>query len=148
MYGTMIWVNTMAGVGTTLHTFKGFFCEPGLTKDPIFRVVRAWNEITKDFPWQGASSFDAGWARSPVKTFSGPFKAFSLVSGENGRDVLVTALNPREGSITLSMDRARTFSVCEITGEVIGSGMLGEGEHALALPPAAHPHALVVRFRG
>jgi len=148
MYGTMIWVNTMAGVATTLHTFKGFFCEPGLTKDPIFRVVRAWNEITKGFPWQGASSYNTGWARSPVKSFVGPFKAFSLVSGENGRDILVTVLNPREGRLTMEMDRPRTARFFEITGEALDRVELQAGETRVALPPAAYERALVMRLNG
>lgn len=148
MYGAMLWVTTMAGAGLTLHTHKGFFCEPGLTSDPIFQVVRAWNTITKDFPWHGASSFNAGWARSPLKSFDGPFKAFALTSGENGRDVLVTILNPREGTIVLDMDRPRDVKIYEITGKPIGGAMLGEGGHALTLPPTAYEHALVMRLNG
>jgi hypothetical protein len=145
MYGLSLWVTTMAGAAFTLHTFKGFFCRPGLTRDPIFRVVRGWNELTQDFAWHGATSYNAGWARSPVKSYDESFKVFSLVSGENGRDVLVTVLNPL-GRIVLQMDRPRTGGVYEITGEPLLGLNLHEGENVVTLPTAAYPHACVLRL--
>lgn len=147
MYGTMLWVTTAAGAGLTLHTFKGFFCQPGLTTDPIFRVVKAWNEILRDFPFHGASTFNTGWNGSPVKSFDGPFKAFALTSGENGRDVLVVVLNPA-GRIVFDMDRPRTGTFYEITGEPRLAVSLKEGETSVALGKPAYEHALVLRLNG
>jgi hypothetical protein len=147
MYALMIWCATMAGAAVTLHTFKGFFCRPGLTRDPIFQAVKAWNQITKGFPWHGAASFNAGWAGSPVRSYDQSFKAFSLVSGEGGRDVIVTVLNPK-GRIVLDMDRPRTGAVYEITGESRLGLSLKEGQHVVTLPEVGYPHALVMRLNG
>jgi hypothetical protein len=145
LYGTMLWVTTMAGVGVTLHTHKGFFCEPGLTRDPIFDVVRAMGETTRDFPWHGAQSFNASWTGSPVKAFDGPFKVFSIASGDR-RHVLITALNPKEGSLTLDLPSRFLASVHEITGELRLQKEVGPDDPVLRLPAAIHPTALVVRL--
>lgn len=144
MYGTMLWVTTMAGAGLTLHTFKGFFCEPGLTNDDIFRVVRGWNTITEDFDWHTAQSFNAGWVKSPVKGYDGAFKAFSLVSG-GGKSILVTVLNPKPGVLYFNLDRERVATVYEIDGEPRGQWTIGPGAE-LWLPEPKYQHALIVRL--
>lgn len=149
MYGTMLWVTTAAGVGLTLHTHKGFFCEPGLTRDDVFQVVAGWNQVLEGFPWQGATSFNTGWNESPVTSYQGPFKAFALVSGENGRDVLVVVLNPAEGRLSLNMDRPREARVYEITGgKPLAVTQLPPGNVLLNLPKTAYEHALVIRLHG
>ncbi len=145
LYGTMVWVATMAGVGVTLHTHKGFFCEPGLTRDPIFGVVKAFRDTTRDFPWHGASSFNAGWAGSPVKAFDGPFKVFSLASGDR-KEILVTALNPKQGTIQFDLPSRFSVSVREMTGELRLTTELGPDEPELRLPAAIDPNALVLRL--
>ncbi len=145
LYGTMLWVTTIAGVGVTLHTHKGFFCEPGLTRDPIFGVVKALRDVAKDFPWHGASSFNASWTGSPVKAFDGPFKVFSLASGDR-KDVLVTALSPKEGTITFDLPSRFSVAVHEMTGELRLQGEVGPDQSTLRLPAAINPTALVLRL--
>jgi hypothetical protein len=135
----------MAGVGVTLHTHKGFFCEPGLSRDPIFDVVRAFRDATRDFPWHGASSFNASWAGSPVTSFDGPFKVFSI-AGNDRKDILVTVLNPKQGKILFNLPSPFSASVREITGELRLTAELGPDQPELRLPNAINPNALVIRL--
>ncbi|MHA2337478.1 MAG: DUF4214 domain-containing protein [Candidatus Hodarchaeales archaeon] len=140
MYGTMLWVTTMAGCGLTLHTHKGFFCEKNVTTDSIFQIVRGWNHITDGFSWHGASSFNTGWAHSPIKEYRGCFKAF-ILKGHNS--ILVTVLNPNQG--ILYFDKGYAGTVYEIDGDLIGSFSKTE---ELSLPASKYPHALVIRMEG
>lgn len=146
MRGVALWVTTMAGAGDTLHTFKGFFCEPGVTTDPIFRVVQAWVELTYGFVWSGASSFNAGWTGSPVKAFDGPFKAFALASGQDREGILITVLNPNRGRLVLNTHRPYLWEAREITGELLDTGELAAGVKTVALPATSYSHCLVMRL--
>jgi len=147
MYGNMMWVSLAAGVGFTLHTQKGFFCYPGLTSDPIFEVVRAMRAITTDFPWQHARSFNASWVGSPVPSYDGPFKAFSLVA-QDGTDVLIHVLNPA-GTLTLELDHEGMHGVCydSITGTVLSEFDPPAGVSTLRLPDPMYEHAMTIRIR-
>lgn len=146
MYAVSWWVTAMAGAGFTVHNFKGFFCRPNLLDDPIFsQAAKAFSTITKDFAWQGSTPFNAGWQDSPVADYRGPFKVFSIVSGQLGRSVLVTVLDAT-GDLVLNLDRAFRLKVYEITGETRAAAVVGPGRINFTLPSMAYGKAAILRL--
>jgi hypothetical protein len=148
MYATMMWVSTIAGVGFTLHSQKGFFAQPGLTLDPIFGAIAALRRITQGFPFAGARSYNTSWAQSPVRAFDGPFKVFALISSDR-RDLLVYVLNPA-GSVTLDLEHAGMHGTAydPLSGRVLREFDPPAGVSTLTLPAPAYEHGMVLRIRG
>ncbi len=146
MYGLHVFVAATAKAATTIHNQSGFFCRPGVGSEPIMKVARCYASVMKDFSLEGLSSFNANWRDSPVESFQGPFKAFALAGGPERRDILVTVLNPREGTLTLDLKRDCEARVYEITGEERKRERLVAGKTVFRLPPTEWPHGLVVRL--
>lgn len=146
MYGLHLYVAAMAKAASTIHNQSGFFCRPGVGSEPIMKVARAYAAVMKDFSLDGLSSFNASWRDSPVEAFDGPFKAFALAGGPDRRDILITVLNPREGTLTLDLKRDYEARVYEVTGEERKHERLPAGKTPLKLPAMDWPHGAVVRL--
>jgi hypothetical protein len=146
MYGLHIFVAATAKAATTIHNQSGFFCRPGVGSEPVMKVARCYAAVMKDFSLEGSSSLNASWRDSPVESFDGPFKAFTLVGGPDRRDILVTVLNPREGTLTLDLKREYEARVYEITGEERKRERLPAGKTTFRLPPTEWPHGCIVRL--
>ena len=146
MYGLHIFVAATAKAATTIHNQSGFFCRPGVGSEPVMKVARCYAAVMKDFSLEALSSLNSGWRDSPVESFDGPFKAFALTGGPDRRDILVTVLNPREGTLTLDLKREYEARVYEITGEERKRERLPAGKTALRLPPTEWPHGCIVRL--
>jgi hypothetical protein len=147
MYANMMWVSTVAGVGFTLHSQKGFFARPGLTSDPIFEAIAALRSITAGFAFAGARSYNATWAGSPIRAYEGSFKAFALVA-QDRTDMLLHVLNP-QGTLSLRLDHEgmRATAYDPTTGRVLGEMDVPAGDSVLALPPAGYEHGMTLRIR-
>ncbi len=146
MYGLHIFVAATAKAATTIHNQSGFFCRPGLGSEPIMSVARSYATVMKDFSYESLASFNSTWNDSPIEAFDGPFKAFALTGGPNRRDMLLTVLNPREGTLTLDLGRKYEARVYEITGEERKHERLPAGRTVFRLPPTEWPHGCVVRL--
>jgi len=146
MYGLHIFVAAAAKAATTIHNQSGFFCRPGVGSEPVMKVARCYAAVMKDFSLEGLASLNASWRDSPIESFDGPFKAFALTGGADRRDILVTVLNPREGTLTLDLKRDYDARVYEITGEERKRERLPAGKTVLRLPETDWPHGCVVRL--
>lgn len=152
MYGSQIFVSLCAGAPTTIHNQSGFLLGQSKAQgnrpdfpntEPIFKVAKFYQDVTRDFPWQGMTPYNAGWGGSPVREFDNSFKAFSLV-GQQWKSIIVTVLSPK-GSLTMNLkDGKYKFTVYEITGETKKSGKMESGK--LQLPAMNYKKCAVIRF--
>jgi hypothetical protein len=144
MYGIMRWITAMAGVGFTIHNFPGFYCKENVTQDPIFQMIRVFNEVTEGFNWHNAVPMNSGWNDSPIGDLNKAFKAYTITGGKS---TLFTILNPNEALLEINPPHECTIRIHDpISGEVLLQGDVNAGEQRLRLPTAQYKHCLVGRM--
>jgi hypothetical protein len=143
MYALMLWNSLIAGVGPTIHDQGGFFCEPGLTASPIFDVAQHAAEVTADFPWRGASTWNAGWPGSPILAFDRSFKVHALRAA-NGVDMLIIVMNPA-GVLDLDLHAPSSVVAIDCIEKVeYQPQFLSAGRGRFQLPPSTE-HFLILK---
>ena len=149
MYLLQMYVALTAKAPTTIHSMAGFFCWPEAGTEPVVDIgARAFTKLLEGVPLNNLESYNSEWTGSPVRGYAGPFKAFSLVSGDDRASIIITVLNPREGTLTLDLrDKRYTLEAFEITGERIEEASIGPGERVTyTLPPTNWEHGCILKL--
>lgn len=150
MVGLSAYVALAAKSATTFHTHAGMFCRPEAGTQPIIdRVATAYQQRLTTFPLGGMASHNTGWQGAPVASYTGPFKAFCLSSGDDRREIIVTVLNPRQGELVFNLGhRAYVVKAYEITGEALATQEIGPGDGIrYRLPRVEYEHGCIVHLK-